>query len=193
MNPFITFPSRQTNTITANNVTMSSVCKSVFCTLYKCGVKKTYNITGDIFYYPTVRDIFQTEIKNFLKLNKYNKEKIMDSKTLTKEICNVLVAKKAQDIVKINVERKSSLTDYFIIASGRSTTQVKALCEYVEEALSKQGVDVKRREGESEGRWAVLDYGDCIVHIFDDENRLFYHLEKLWEDGDNFERIASDD
>lgn len=117
----------------------------------------------------------------------------MDSKTLTKEICNVLVAKKAQDIVKIDVEKKSSLTDYFIIASGRSTTQVKALCEHVEEALSKQGVDVKRREGESEGRWAVLDYGDCIVHIFDDENRLFYHLEKLWEDGDNFERIASDD
>ena len=116
----------------------------------------------------------------------------MDSEKLTNEICNVLVAKKAYDIVKINVGKKSTLADYFVIASGRSSTQVKALAEYVDEAMSKIGIEVKRREGESEGRWAVLDYGDCIVHIFDDENRLFYHLEKLWEDGDNFERITDD-
>ncbi len=116
----------------------------------------------------------------------------MDTQDLVKEICNVLLAKKAYDVVKIDVSGKSSLADYFIIASGRSTTQVKALAEYVDEATSKIGVEVKRREGESEGRWAVLDYGDCIVHIFDDENRLFYHLEKLWEDGDNFERITDD-
>ena len=116
----------------------------------------------------------------------------MDSEKLTNEIGNVLVAKKAYDIVKINVGKKSTLADYFVIASGRSSTQVKALAEYVDEAMSKIGIEVKRREGESEGRWAVLDYGDCIVHIFDDENRLFYHLEKLWEDGDNFERITDD-
>lgn len=119
--------------------------------------------------------------------------KKMDSIKLKEEICKVLVAKKANDIVCINVSKKTTLSDYFIIASGRSTTQVKALCEYVEEGLSKMGVDVRRREGESEGRWAVLDYGDVIVHVFDDENRLFYHLEKLWEDGDNFERIISED
>lgn len=117
----------------------------------------------------------------------------MDSIKLKEEICKVLVAKKANDIVCINVSKKTTLSDYFIIASGRSTTQVKALCEYLEEGLSKLGVDVRRREGESEGRWAVLDYGDVIVHVFDDENRLFYHLEKLWEDGDNFERIVSED
>lgn len=121
------------------------------------------------------------------------KGKKMDSIKLKEEICKVLVAKKANDIVCINVSKKTTLSDYFIIASGRSTTQVKALCEYVEEGLSKLGVDVRRREGESEGRWAVLDYGDVIVHVFDDENRLFYHLEKLWEDGDNFERIVSED
>lgn len=119
--------------------------------------------------------------------------KKMDSIKLKEEICKVLVAKKANDIVCINVSKKTTLSDYFIIASGRSTTQVKALCEYVEEGLSKLGVDVRRREGESEGRWAVLDYGDVIVHVFDDENRLFYHLEKLWEDGDNFERIISEE
>ena len=117
----------------------------------------------------------------------------MDSIELTKEICNILLAKKANDIVKIDVRKKSSLTDYFVIASGRSSTQVKSLAEYVDEGMSKIGVEVKRREGEGEGRWAVLDYGDCIVHIFDDENRLFYHREKLWEDGDNFERIVDDE
>ena len=74
-----------------------------------------------------------------------------------------------------------------------TSDKVKSLAEYVDEGMSKIGVEVKRREGESEGRWAVLDYGDCIVHIFDDENRLFYHLEKLWEDGDNFERIVDDE
>lgn len=117
----------------------------------------------------------------------------MNSEILTKQICDILLAKKANDIVKINVSKKSSLADYFVIASGRSSTQVKALAEYVDEGMSKLGVEVKRREGESEGRWTVLDYGDCIVHIFDDENRLFYHLEKLWEDGDNFERVTDDD
>lgn len=114
----------------------------------------------------------------------------MDSKLLTQEICNILLAKKARDIVKINVAEKTVLADYFIIAGGSSTTQVRALCEYVDEGMSKLGVEAKRREGESEGRWAVLDYGDCIVHIFNDESRLFYHLERLWGDESNIERIT---
>ena len=77
------------------------------------------------------------------------------------------------------------LADYFIIAGGRSQTQVRALSDYVDEGMSKLGVEVKRREGETEGRWAVLDFGDCIVHIFNDESRLFYHLESLWGTDEN--------
>ena len=56
--------------------------------------------------------------------------------------------------------------------------------------MSKLGVELKRREGESEGRWAVLDFGDCIVHIFNDETRLFYHLERLWGDESTIEKIV---
>ena len=114
----------------------------------------------------------------------------MESKQLAKEICNILLSKKARDIVKINVAEKTVLTDYFIIAGGSSTSQVKALCEYVDEGMSKLGVEVKRRDGESEGRWAVLDFGECIVHICNDETRLFYHLERLWGDESTIERIT---
>lgn len=117
----------------------------------------------------------------------------VDSKTLTSEICNILSAKKAHDIVKINVSEKTVLADYFVIASGRSSTQVKSLAEYVDDGMSKMGVEVKRREGDDEGRWVVLDYGDCIVHIFNDENRLFYHLERLWGDENSIEKIESED
>jgi len=117
----------------------------------------------------------------------------MDSKTLADNICKILSDKKAQDIVKIYVAEKTVLADYFIIAGGRSTTQVRALCEYVDEGMSKLGVEVKRRDGETEGRWGVLDFGDCIVHIFNDESRLFYHLERLWGDESNIEKIESED
>ena len=117
----------------------------------------------------------------------------IDAKTLSSEICKILAAKKARDIVKINVAGKTVLTDYFVIASGRSSTQVKSLAEYVDDGMSKLGVEVKRREGDEEGRWLVLDYGDCIVHIFNDENRLFYHLERLWGDESSIEKIESED
>lgn len=104
-------------------------------------------------------------------------------------ICGILSSKKAYDVVYIDVESKTSLCDYFIICSGRSTTQVKSLAENLEEKLSKEyGLEPRRREGIREGRWAVLDYADVIVHVFNDEMRDFYHLERLWEDGKNLTR-----
>lgn len=104
-------------------------------------------------------------------------------------ICEILSSKKAYNIVYIDVESKTSLCDYFIICSGRSTTQVKSLAENLEEKLSKDcQLEPRRREGVREGRWAVLDYGDVIVHVFNDEMRDFYHLERLWEDGKNLTR-----
>lgn len=113
----------------------------------------------------------------------------MDSKEFSAKICKVLSDKKGQDIIRIDVRDKSSLADYFIIASGRSTTQTRALAEYVEEEMDKLGVMPTRREGVKDGRWAVVDYGDVIVHIFNDETRLFYHLEKLWGSEENIERF----
>lgn len=104
---------------------------------------------------------------------------------LAKHICEYLSSKKGEDIVLIDVREKTTLCDYFIVASGRSTQQVKSLCENLEEKLSSEGIEPKRTEGVRDGRWGVMDYGDVIVHVFNDESRLFYHLERLWEDGEN--------
>ncbi len=112
---------------------------------------------------------------------------------LSDEICKILSEKKARDIVKINVAEKTSLADWFVIASGRSGTQVKALAEYVDDGMSKLGIEPRRREGDDEGRWIVLDYGDVIVHFFNDDSRLFYHLERLWGDEESIVRIQSED
>lgn len=101
-------------------------------------------------------------------------------------ICKFLSEKKANDIVKIYVADKTIIADYFVIASARSSTQVKALSEYVEEFVENNGGEVRRTEGIAEGRWAVIDAGDIIVHIFNDEQRLFYHLERIWGDGEKF-------
>ncbi len=110
----------------------------------------------------------------------------MTSEVKTRLICQVLSSKKAKNIVYIDVEKKSSLCDYFVICSGTSTTQVKSLAENLDEKLKKEHSLVPvRAEGVKEGRWAVLDYQDVIVHIFNEESRDFYCLERLWEDGRN--------
>lgn len=111
-------------------------------------------------------------------------DEITEKKAL--QICKILSDKKASGIVYIDVESKTSLCDYFVICSGRSSTQVKSLAENLEEKMEKDySLSPRRREGVREGRWAVLDYQDVIVHIFNDEERDFYHLERLWEDGKN--------
>ncbi len=110
----------------------------------------------------------------------------MEVKEKVLKICNLLSQKKAKGIVYIAVEKKTSLCDYFVVAGGSSKTQVKSLAENLEEKLEKDyGIVPRRSEGVREGRWAVLDYSDVIVHIFGDEERDFYNLERLWEDGEN--------
>ena len=110
----------------------------------------------------------------------------VDSKVFAHEICNLLIDHKAEDVVCICVKDKTSVADYFVVADGRSMTHTRALIGHVEEEIEKsQGISPTRKEGVREGRWAVLDYGDVIVHIFNDESRLFYHLENLWDDGNN--------
>lgn len=113
----------------------------------------------------------------------------MTSKEKVLLICEYLSSKKAKGIVYIAVDHKTSLCDYFVVAGGSSKTQVKALGENLEEMLEKNhSLTPRRREGIREGRWAVLDYADVIVHIFGDEERDFYNLERLWEDGANLTR-----
>lgn len=112
----------------------------------------------------------------------------MDQLTLAQKIARILYDKKALDLTVLHVGHLTVITDYMVIATGRSTLQVKALADDVDEALAMEGVSLRAREGTGEGRWIVLDYGTVLVHIFHPEDRQFYHLERLWEDGQN--RVA---
>ena len=118
----------------------------------------------------------------------------ISSKELAQAACKALAAKRGKDIVTIYVREKTSLCDYFVLASGRNVPQIRAMGEGVEEEIEKQyAITPTRTEGVRDGRWAVVDYGDVIVHIFNDETRLFYHLERLWADNENIERYEDED
>ena len=114
----------------------------------------------------------------------------MEAKEFTQSICKVLTDHKAENVVVIDVRGKTEIADYFVVAGGRSMTHTRSLIEHVEEEMEKAGVAPVREEGVREGRWAVIDYGDVIVHIFNDDTRLFYHLESLWDDGKNVTRYT---
>ena len=90
--------------------------------------------------------------------------------------------RKAQDIVALDVSERLVLTDVFLVASGRNERQVSAIVDAVEEALFREGAKVRRREGESQARWVLLDFGDIIVHVQHAEDRMYYALERLWKD-----------
>ena len=109
----------------------------------------------------------------------------MDQKELALHAAKALDDKRAKDIVVLKVDEMTVLTDYMVIATGRSVPQVKALADNVEEELAKQEAFAKRREGYTEGRWCVLDYGDVMVHVFHEQDREYYQLERLWADGTN--------
>ena len=109
----------------------------------------------------------------------------MDAKAFVEEVVKSIDKHKGEDIVSIDLRGKTEVADYYVIAGGRSMTHTRALIEHLEEDIDKLGIAPIRREGVREGRWAVLDYGDVVVHIFNDESRLFYHLEKLWGDDSN--------
>lgn len=99
-------------------------------------------------------------------------------------IARLASEKKAMDIVILKMAEVSLVTDYFIICSANSTTQVRAIVDHVEEKLSEAGVEPLHKEGYREGRWILLDYSECILHVFVEEDRRFYNLEQLWGDAE---------
>lgn len=102
-----------------------------------------------------------------------------------RRIAEIIDNKKGQDIRIIYVADKTIVSDYFVIASASSSTLVQTLAQEVEEQCAKAGYPPIRVEGVREGRWAVLDFSDVLVHIFHNEEREFYQLERLWADDEN--------
>ena len=104
---------------------------------------------------------------------------------LTKEIAAILENKKARDITAIRIGEVSTLADYFLLASGSSTTQVRALSDEIELRMKEKFALLPGRvEGYNSSSWILVDYGDVVVHIFLEETREFYSLERLWTDGE---------
>ena len=105
------------------------------------------------------------------------------SKAIAEFIVKVLDAKKAKDIKLLHVEEQTILADYFVLATGNSTTQVSSLSEEVEFRLSENGIAPRAVEGHRGDSWILSDYNCVILHVFSQESRDFYKLEKLYSEG----------
>ncbi|MGC2064255.1 MAG: ribosome silencing factor [Thermodesulfovibrionales bacterium] len=106
----------------------------------------------------------------------------LESRGLAVLAAEAALAKKSENPVVLELAGLTIVADYFVICSGESTTQVRAISEHIEEELRRAGIKPIGIEGRSYSHWVLLDYGDVIVHVFEKETRVFYDLEKLWMD-----------
>ncbi|WP_418461965.1 ribosome silencing factor [Frisingicoccus sp.] len=118
------------------------------------------------------------------------------SKKMTSLAIKALEDKKGNDIRVIDIQDVSIIADYFIIASGSNRNQVQTMADNVEDVLGRAGYEPRQTEGYGTATWILMDYNDIIVHIFSEEDRLFYDLERIWRDGksvgiDEFKNIDS--
>jgi ribosome-associated protein len=109
----------------------------------------------------------------------------MAEQSLAQRIARILYDKKALEIKALQVEHMTVITEAMVMASGRNAIQVRALADEVEEMLGMEGIALCKKEGQTSARWVILDYGAVLVHIFQPEDRSFYRLERLWDDGCN--------
>ena len=105
------------------------------------------------------------------------------SREMAKLACHALSEKKAEDIQVIDISGISVIADYFVIASAANANQLQAMIDAVEEDLYKAGHTCAQTEGNQRSSWVLMDYIDIIVHLFSKEDRLFYDLERIWQDG----------
>lgn len=108
----------------------------------------------------------------------------MDSKKLVDKIVEAIEEKKALDISIIDIHNITEIADYFVICSGTSTTHIKAIADEIDFKLGEIGLQSYHKEGYDTARWILLDYADVVIHVFHQEDRNFYNLERLWSDGE---------
>ena len=109
---------------------------------------------------------------------------MLSAKEVAYEVTKALDSKKGMDIKLLRIDEVSSLADYFLICTGTSNTHVKTLCDYAEYTLEQLGEKLLGREGHRGNSWELLDYGSLVVHVFTQEAREFYSLERLWADAE---------
>ena len=108
---------------------------------------------------------------------------MQESKKMARIAVQALEDKKAEDLTILDISGVSVIADYFIIASGNNRNQVQATADNAEEALGRAGYEPKQIEGYQSANWILMDYKDIILHIFSEEDRSFYDLERIWRDG----------
>lgn len=110
----------------------------------------------------------------------------MTASESSREMLNIAAAaadeKGATDLVALDISEPLPLVDIFLLATGRNERNVLAIASEVEDKMNQAGYKTLRREGRTEGRWILLDFGDLVVHVFHEEERLYYGLERLWKD-----------
>ncbi len=117
----------------------------------------------------------------------------MESEELVQKIIGFIRNKKGYDIKILNLQNLSSIADYFIICSGSATMQVKAIADEIDKKFREQGIKCYHKEGYDSLNWVLLDYLDVVVHVFRNESREFYSLEKIWGDAEITEIENEDD
>jgi len=115
---------------------------------------------------------------------------MLPSRELAEIAVKALDSKKGIDLRLIEISDISTLADYFLICTASSNTHVRTLCDAVEEAMDEAGEPMVGREGHRGGTWVVLDFGCVVVHVFTEETRAFYDLERLWQDGKQVSMIS---
>jgi ribosome-associated protein len=110
---------------------------------------------------------------------------MLTPKEIAYAVTKALDEKKGMDIKLLKIDKVSTLADYFLICTGTSNTHVKTLCDYAEYTLEQLGEPMLGREGHRGNAWELLDYGTIVVHVFTEEAREFYSLERLWADAEN--------
>ena len=109
---------------------------------------------------------------------------MLSAKEVAYAVTKALDSKKGMDIKLLKIDRVSTLADYFLICTGTSNTHVRTLCDFAEHTLTELGEPMLGREGHRGNSWELLDYGSIVVHVFTDEARKFYDLERLWADAE---------
>lgn len=111
----------------------------------------------------------------------------MDSKELAEKVANLTLEKKATDVLILTLRPLTTMTDYFVICTGSTNTQVKAISDHIFETLKKEKTRPLHIEGQSNQEWILLDYISVVVHVFQPHKRDFYGLERLWGDAEMVE------
>jgi ribosome-associated protein len=111
----------------------------------------------------------------------------LKSRDLAIQAAEAALKKKALDVIILDLSGLTFIADFFVICSGESTTQVKAVAEFIEQEFANKRVKPLGIEGTAYSHWILLDYGDVIIHVFEKETRAYYNLEKLWMDAKTIE------